>query len=207
MQKKNDRTLDKWLDAAAHVKLLHCTLLDTICALSHVLPRYEYAPLERAYDSFAHIQDIAERRMLKDHPEVVNSDFQRVFYGDIHGYGEISKKVEEKAREYIEYRYKWAGLIGRWVLDEQRTDENRKGSALGAVYTCSECGNDATPMGYGTDSMWLSPFCPWCGTKMKDFDIDQERCDEIDREISEERNKRFREEIMRAKEEDKVARG
>ena len=99
--RKKERELEHYLEAGAHVKVFENTLADTMVALSKVLPRYEYAPLQRAYDSLAHIKDVAERRMNIEHPEVIDSDFQRVFYGGIQGSGDISKKVESIARVYI----------------------------------------------------------------------------------------------------------
>ena len=92
--------------------------------------------------------------------------------------------------------------MGNWILDKQKTEENRKSPCLGAVYTCSRCGNEPASSGYGSIGLWLSPFCPWCGDKKEYFDVEQEQCDEIDREIYEERCKRFDEEISRAREED-----
>lgn len=95
--RKSERTMDLYIEAAAQVKLLKDVLLDTQVALSKVIPVKDSDRLNRLDRILMDISDIAERRMLSDHPEINDKDYYRMFYGAISDdYGELSHLVHER---------------------------------------------------------------------------------------------------------------
>lgn len=99
---KKERTMDLYIDAAAKVKLLYDMLLDTQVALSKVLPVKDSDRLNTTHNALVYIKDIAERRMLKDHPEIEHKDFERVFYGGTGHFGELESMVSDRMNEILE---------------------------------------------------------------------------------------------------------
>ena len=99
---KSERTMDLYIDAAAQVKILKDVLLDTQLALSKVIPVRDSDRLDRAGRVLIVLSDIAERKMLHDHPEIRDKDYERMFYGAISDdYGELSHLVHERIQIII----------------------------------------------------------------------------------------------------------
>ena len=95
--RKSERTMDLYIEAAAQVKILKDVLLETQVALSKVIPLKDSDRLDRVGRVLIDISDIAECRMLRDHPEIENKDYERMFYGAISDdYGELSHLVHER---------------------------------------------------------------------------------------------------------------
>ena len=99
---KKERTMELYIDAATKVKLLYDMLLDAQVALSKVLPVQDSDRLNTAQKTLVFIKDIAERRMVSDHPEIKNKDFEHVFYGGHCFYGELETRVTDRANEILE---------------------------------------------------------------------------------------------------------
>lgn len=109
---KKERTMDLYIDAAANVHLLDEMLLNATVSLSKVLPKRDSDRLFAARKALICIQDVAERRMLADHPEIGNKDYEHVFYSVSGHYGELEGKVFDRISEIIdeerEHHRKWA---------------------------------------------------------------------------------------------------
>ena len=109
---KKERTMDLYIDAAANVHLLDEMLINVDIALSKVLPKRDLERLYAARKALMRIQDVAERRMLADHPEIDNKDYEHVFYSVSGHYGELEGKVFDRISEIIdeegEHHRKWA---------------------------------------------------------------------------------------------------
>ena len=99
---KKERTMDLYIDAAAKVKLLYDMLLDTKVALSKVLLRPDSDRLDTAEKALVYIKDVAERRMIKDHPEIEYKDFEHVFYGGAGHFGELESMVSVRMNEILD---------------------------------------------------------------------------------------------------------
>jgi hypothetical protein len=106
MNCKEHRTLDLYIDTAAKVKLLHDLLLDAQVGLSQIIPRKYVDRLRRAEYALIEIRDEAERRMVADHPEIENKDFEHVFYGGNGFYGELATRVTDRVNEILENKRK-----------------------------------------------------------------------------------------------------
>ncbi len=104
---KKERTMDLYIDAAATVYLLDEMLSNASIALSKVLPKRDSDRLFAATKALICIRDIAERRMLEDHPEISNKDYEHVFYSVSGHYGELEGKVFDRISEMIDEEGEW----------------------------------------------------------------------------------------------------
>lgn len=103
MLSKKERTIEKYMEIGAQMRLCKCATAKAAEALGGVLPKNDVSKLIKAMNLLSHAASKADDRMFADHPEI-SDEYVRVFYGTLHGESnfEVDQKVRELAKEYAE---------------------------------------------------------------------------------------------------------
>lgn len=103
MFSKKERTLEKYMEIGAQMRLCKCATVKALEALGGVLPKNDCKNIVKAMDLLSQVASKAEDRMFMDHPDV-SDEYLNAFYGTLQGEpnSEVDQKVRELAKEYAE---------------------------------------------------------------------------------------------------------
>lgn len=80
MDKKENRTLDRYKRIAAEMSLFHNFGLDLVVTIRHVIPAAKLYKLQDAINNIDDVRSRTEDNMFKDIPDL-NDDYLYIFYG------------------------------------------------------------------------------------------------------------------------------